>query len=81
VIEVGAPRAGYHLYSMSPARRRQDLVTAEELYELPDDGSRHELLRDLAIEVLSPGDRMNEVLGKVSDYLAAGRRVVWIFGD
>ena len=40
----------------SPARRRQDLVTAEELYELPDDGSRHELLRDLAIEVLSPGD-------------------------
>lgn len=141
---------------MSPARH-QDLVTAEELYELPDDGSRHELLRgtlvaepvpgslhgrivarlaellgsfvrprrlgvvyagdagfilarkpdtvrgpdvafvyaerqrrvetdlpyfpgapDLAIEVLSPSDRMNEVIGKVSDYLAAGSRLVWV---
>lgn len=33
---------------------------------------------DLAIEVLSPNDRMKEVLGKVSDYLAAGCRVVWV---
>jgi Uma2 family endonuclease len=132
-------------------------VTAEQLYELPDDGSRHELLRgtlvsepvpsrlhgravarlaellrafvgsrrlgvvyagdagfvlardpdtvrgpdvafvsaererqadsvapyfpgapDLAIEVLSPSDRPREVLGKVSDYLTAGSRLVWV---
>jgi Uma2 family endonuclease len=141
---------------MSP-RTRPDLVTAEELYALPEDGVRHELLRgtlvaepvpsslrgktvarltellgsfvrprrlgvvyagdagfilarkpdtvrgpdvafvsaererqaseahpyfpgapDLAIEVLSPGDRPNEVLAKVSDYLAAGCRLVWV---
>lgn len=33
---------------------------------------------DLAIEALSPNDRMREVLGKVSDYLAAGCRLVWV---
>ena len=33
---------------------------------------------DLAIEVLSPNDRTREVLGKVSDCLAAGSRVVWV---
>lgn len=138
-------------------RPREEPVTAEQLYALPDDGVRHELLRgslvsepvpsrlhgrtvsrlarlltnfvdprrsgvvytgdtgfvlarqpdtvrgpdvafvsaererqaesarpyfpgapDLAIEVLSPGNRMPEVLGKVSDYLAAGSRIVWL---
>ena len=33
---------------------------------------------DLAVEVRSPSDRTNEVLGKVSDYLAAGSRLVWV---
>ena len=33
---------------------------------------------DLAIEVLSPDDRTSEVLGKVSDYLAAGCPLVWV---
>jgi Uma2 family endonuclease len=33
---------------------------------------------DLAIEVRSPSDRTNEILGKVSDYLAAGSRLVWV---
>jgi Uma2 family endonuclease len=137
--------------------RKIRAVTAEQFYELPDDGSRHELLRgmlvseplsgglhgrtvsrltkflttfvdsrrlgviytgdtgfvlardpdtvrgpdvaflsarrcqeiaderhfipgapDLAIEVVSPHDRIREVLGKVSDYLAAGCTAVWV---
>jgi Uma2 family endonuclease len=33
---------------------------------------------DLAVEVLSPGDRPGEVLGKVGDWLRAGCRVVWV---
>lgn len=33
---------------------------------------------DLAIEVLSPGDRDAEIEERVSDYLAAGTRCVWI---
>lgn len=33
---------------------------------------------DLAVEVLSPGDTLEEVEEKVEDWLAAGTRVVWI---
>lgn len=33
---------------------------------------------DLAVEVLSPGDRPGEVHAKVADYLAAGARRVWV---
>lgn len=32
---------------------------------------------DLAVEVLSPGDRMEEVEEKVDEYFAAGTHVVW----
>jgi len=142
---------------MTPGWPKDNLVTAEQLYELPDDGLRYELLRgtlvsepvpgrlhgrtvarmskllsnfvdsnrlgvvytgdtgfvlarqpdtvrgpdvaflsnerehetdgarpyipgapDLAVEVTSPSDRPREVLGKVSDYLAAGSRIVWV---
>jgi Uma2 family endonuclease len=34
---------------------------------------------DLAIEVLSPSDRFNQVLEKVQDYLDAGTLLVWVF--
>ena len=33
---------------------------------------------DLAIEVLSPGDRAGKVLAKVQDWLSAGCRLVWL---
>lgn len=33
---------------------------------------------DLAVEILSPGDRAGEVLGKVADWLRAGVRLVWV---
>lgn len=33
---------------------------------------------DLAIEAVSSSDRTREILGKVSDYLAAGSRIVWV---
>lgn len=142
---------------MNSGHPKESLVTAEQLYELPDDGLRYELLRgmlvsepvpgrlhgrtvarismllsnfvdsgrlgvvytggtgfvlarrpdtvcgpdvaflsnererdtegarpyipgapDLAVEVVSPSDSTREVLGKVSDYLAAGSHVVWV---
>ncbi|MGH7675591.1 MAG: Uma2 family endonuclease, partial [Gemmatimonadales bacterium] len=37
-----------------------------------------ELAPDLAVEVLSPGDRPGELLAKVADWLNAGTRLVWI---
>ncbi|MGD0899495.1 MAG: Uma2 family endonuclease [Thermoguttaceae bacterium] len=33
---------------------------------------------DLAVEVISPGDRASEVLAKVEDWLDAGCRAVWV---
>ncbi len=33
---------------------------------------------DLAVEVLSPGDRPGEVHEKVADWLSAGARLVWV---
>lgn len=33
---------------------------------------------DLAVEVLSPGDRASEVTAKVQDWLDAGSSVVWV---
>lgn len=33
---------------------------------------------DLAVEVVSPGDRFDEVQTKVADYLTAGTRLVWV---
>jgi Uma2 family endonuclease len=33
---------------------------------------------DLAVEVLSPDDRAGEVLAKVSDWLSASCRLVWV---
>ncbi|MBM3477299.1 MAG: Uma2 family endonuclease [Armatimonadetes bacterium] len=33
---------------------------------------------DLAVEVLSPTDRMADVLEKVEEYLAAGTQIVWV---
>lgn len=36
------------------------------------------LAPDLAIEVLSPGDRPGDVLEKVGEYLQVGTRLVWV---
>jgi len=36
------------------------------------------LAPDLAVEVVSPGDRPRYVLDKVGEYLAAGVRLVWV---
>ena len=33
---------------------------------------------DLAVEIVSPGDRAEEVYGKVREYLAAAARLVWV---
>lgn len=37
-----------------------------------------EFAPDLAVEVLSPGDRPGEVLEKVADWLKAGTALVWV---
>lgn len=44
--------------------------------QLPDGFS--DVPPDLAVEVLSPGDRSRDVLDKVGEYLQAGVRLVWV---
>lgn len=36
------------------------------------------LAPDLAVEILSPGDRAGDVLAKVADWLSAGSQLVWV---
>jgi Uma2 family endonuclease len=66
-------------------RRKPDTVRAPDVAfistaRLPDPPPRGfaELAPDLAVEVLSPGDRPGEVLEKVADWLNAGARLVWV---
>jgi len=44
----------------------------------PEPVAYAELAPDLAVEVLSPGDRPGETLAKVADWLKAGTRLVWV---
>ena len=43
---------------------------------VPDDFAN--MAPDLAVEVVSPGDRPRHVLDKVGEYLEAGTRLVWV---
>ena len=61
---VRSPDASY----VSAGRFPQD--------RLPDEFA--DLAPDLAIEVVSPGDRARHVLDKVGEYLEAGTRLVWV---
>jgi len=44
--------------------------------KVPDEFS--DVVPDLAVEVLSPDDRVRDVLDKVGEYLQAGVRLVWV---
>ena len=53
-------------------------IRADRIPELADQASYAELAPDLAIEVLSPSNRAQEMLDKVLLYLEAGTLLVWI---
>jgi Uma2 family endonuclease len=84
---VSAHRSGavYAAETGFTLARRPDTVRAPDVAfvrsaRLPDREPRGfaELAPDLVVEVLSPGDRPGEVLAKVSDWLTAGTRLVWV---
>lgn len=51
---------------------RQERIPTPEPAGFPD------MSPDLAVEVLSPGDRPGEVLRKIADWLNAGMMLVWV---
>ncbi len=63
--------------------RRPDvaLVTAERWPRdrpMPEDDNAWDVVPDLAVEVISPTDRAEDLLEKVEEYFRAGVRLVWV---
>ena len=67
--------------------RDPDTVRGPDIYyvaagRVPETGPPEafwEGVPDLAVEIVSPGDKASEVREKVRDYLAAGTPIVWVF--
>jgi Uma2 family endonuclease len=72
------PETGFVLFSDRQTVRSPDaaVVLSNRLAELPD--SFVPMAPDLAVEVLSPSDRMADALAKVAMYLQAGTSLVWL---
>jgi Uma2 family endonuclease len=77
--EVFDSSAGYVL-SRNPDTVREPDVSflSKQRLEQQDLDAFLEGAPDLAVEVLSPGNTAAEMRGKMSEYFAAGCRVVWI---
>jgi Uma2 family endonuclease len=77
--EVFAAETGFTLARDPDTVRAPDAAFIRR-DRLPDPLPRGfpELAPDLAVEVLSPGDRPGEVLAKVADWLNGGARLVWV---
>ncbi len=76
---VTGAETGFHIFYDPDTVRAPDaaFIRRENLPPTPERGF-FPAAPDLAVEVLSPGDRASEVLAKVKDWLAAGCRAVWV---
>ena len=74
-----AAETGFKLFSKPDTVRAADaaFIGRDRAPDPPPTGYLA-LAPDLAIEVVSPNDRAGEVQGKVSDWLTAGSRLVWV---
>jgi len=72
------PETGFILFEDRHTVRSPDaaVVLGHRLADLPD--SFVPMPPDLAVEVLSPSDRMADALAKVAMYLQAGTPLVWL---
>lgn len=77
--EVFPQDTGFKIARDPDTVRGPDLafVSRERAEAIPREGYA-ELAPDLVAEIVSPGDRPGEVLAKVSDWLEAGTRLVWL---
>jgi Uma2 family endonuclease len=77
--EVFADGLNYLVARMPDSVRVPDasFIAAERI---PEEGFRSHVpfAPDLAIEIVSPGDQAEDVYDKVSQYLEAGTRLVWV---
>jgi Uma2 family endonuclease len=77
--EVQAGDVGFVVKRDPDTVRAADVMfyTAERLADVPDTGFLP-IAPDLAVEVISPGDRWSEIQEKMSEYLDAGVRLTWV---
>ena len=77
--QIFAAETGFTLFRAPDTVRAPDIafVRRERLPD-PVPAGYLELAPDLVVEVLTPGDRPGEVLGKVGDWLEAGACLVWV---
>lgn len=76
---VFAAETGFKLFSDPDTVRAPDVAfvsNARLPHPLPS--GYPAIAPDLAVEVLSPGDRPGEMLAKVADWLEAGSTLVWV---
>jgi Uma2 family endonuclease len=69
---------GFRLPSGNVRAPDVSFVSAETLASHPLSDDFVDAAPDLAVEVLSPGDRPRAVLDKVGEYLESGVRLVWV---
>ena len=76
---VLAAETGFKLFSKPDTVRAPDAayISQDRAPDPPPLGYA-DLAPDLAVEVLSPNDRAGDVQSKVSDWLNAGARLVWV---
>ena len=77
--DVYAAETGFTLARDPDTVRAPDVAfVRKERLPTPEPSGFPDFAPDLAVEVLSPGDRPGEVLSKVADWLTAGTRLVWV---
>jgi Uma2 family endonuclease len=76
---VVAAKTGFKLFANPDTVRAADAAfLSYDRAPAPPPVGYPSLAPDLVVEVLSPNDRAGEVQSKVSDWLNAGSRVVWV---
>ena len=73
-----AAETGFTLHRHPDTVRAPDVAFVSWDRRPTDQRGFAELAPDLAVDVLSPNDRLGEVLNKIADWLDAGTSLVWV---
>ena len=79
--EVYDSELGYQCFPDDPDRVRKpdvSLIRKERLAAIEPDPGFMPIPADLAVEVVSPKDRVADLMRKVDEYLAAGFGLIWV---